>query len=83
MEAQELPDGSYQVSMDKSEVVTLYELISRGEWSDDLDTLETVNHAEVAALSRLEMALLPLVTEAGTDAYGPTVKAAWERLTGS
>jgi len=31
MEAHELPDGSYQVSMDKSEVVTLYELISRGE----------------------------------------------------
>ena len=83
MKSQELPDGTYQVSMDKSEVVTLYELVSRGEWANDLDTLETVNHAEVVALSRLQLALLPLVVEVGTDSYSGTVRAAWERLAGT
>lgn len=83
MEARELPDGTYQITMDKSEVVTLYELVSRGEWAEDLDTLETVNHAEVVALSRLQLALLPLVVEAGTDSYSGTVRAAWGRLEGT
>lgn len=80
MKSQALPDGVFQVSLSYAEVVTLYELIARGEWSEDLAALEIVDRSEAVALSRLQMALQPLVNEAGTDDYGGAVRRAWAEI---
>jgi hypothetical protein len=80
MDARPTTDGRYQVTLDHSEVVTLYEFLARNEWSNDLVAFDTQDAAEKTVLSRVQMALRPLVRDLGSDRYGESVKSAWAEL---
>jgi hypothetical protein len=83
MEAYRTTESAYGLSLSYSEVVGLYELVSRNEWANDLDVLELDDPAEAALLSKIQLALLPLVIGLGTEAYGEEVRRAWADLADS
>ena len=80
MEAYRTAESAYGLNLSYSEVVALYELVSRNEWANDLDVLELDDPAEVALLSRIQFALGPLVNGLGSEAYGEEVRRAWADL---
>ena len=74
-------DGLFcRLTLDYAEVVALHEVIARAEWADDLKVIELNGDAEQLVLSRLQLALAPLVRELGTTDYGAAVQSAWRQI---
>lgn len=83
MEAYRTAGDAYGLSLSYSEVVVIYELISRNEWANDLEVLELDDPSELALLSRVQLALRPLIDELGTADYGERVREAWANIADS
>ena len=77
MEASSGQGGVVTVTLTEAEAVTLHELIAFSEWSEDLLSIEVRDEAEGKVLSRLQMALRPLIPGLGTPEYGTVVASAW------
>ncbi len=77
VEASPIQDGLVTLTLSKAEAVTLHELVAFSEWSEELRFVEVRNDAERKVLSRLQLALQPLIPELGKPGYGNVVTAAW------
>jgi hypothetical protein len=74
-------DGrSCRLTLDYAEMVALHEVIVRAEWADELNVIEIRSNAEQLVLSRLQLALAPLVRELGTSDYNAAVESALRQV---
>jgi hypothetical protein len=64
------------VKLDYAEAVILHEVLAFSEWAEDLDVVLVRTPGQKEILSRLQMALQPLIRELGTDSYEETVSEA-------
>ena len=77
MEASSGQGGVVTVTLTEAEAVTLHELIVFSEWSEDLLSIEVRDEAEGKVLSRLQMALRPLIPD-----WAPRSTGRWSLLPG-
>lgn len=76
-------DGGYVLRLSSDEVIVLCEALGRAEWADDLEVVELEWPAERKVVEDLMLALRPGVSALGTDAYGPAVRDAQNRVMGT
>lgn len=76
-------DGGYVLRLSADEVIVLCEALGRAEWADDLGIVELETAAERKVVKDLMLALRPGVRELGTDAYGPAIRDAQNRVMGT
>ncbi len=63
-----------------SAALTLHEVLAYTEWAGTREGLALRNKAEEGILDQLQLALVPLIAELGTDEYDRSVRAAWESV---
>jgi hypothetical protein len=82
MDVRLVAKGDVQVTLSYAEAVTIHEALAYGEWSGDFEAVSWQDPLYAKTLSRLQLAVAPMIGELGTPSYGQAVESALGALRG-